>query len=203
LRQKDRKPVNILPVKEYNNCAAESVLRIIASLDVPRVLIAVDGRCASGKTTLAAGLQQALGGNIVHMDHFFLPPDLRTPKRLADPGGNIDYVRFLGEVLGPLASGLPCSYRPFNCKTGQFGEPIEIAPNRVNIIEGSYSCHPFFAESYDLKIFLDIGADEQQRRIKRRNGKAAAKNFAQKWIPLEERYFAHYKIRESCDIVLT
>lgn len=35
------------------------------------LLIAIDGRAASGKTTLAAMLQKELNCNVVHMDHFF------------------------------------------------------------------------------------------------------------------------------------
>ena len=59
------------------------------------VLIAIDGRCASGKTTLAALLQQAIGCNVVHMDHFFLQPHQRSSQRYAQPGENIDHERFL------------------------------------------------------------------------------------------------------------
>ena len=36
----------------------------------PRVLVAIDGRCAAGKTTLAASLQAQLECNVFHMDDF-------------------------------------------------------------------------------------------------------------------------------------
>jgi adenylylsulfate kinase-like enzyme len=36
------------------------------------VLVAIDGRCASGKTTLAAALKEKLSCEIIHMDDFFL-----------------------------------------------------------------------------------------------------------------------------------
>ena len=39
-------------------------------------IIAIDGRCAAGKTTLAARLAKELGGDVIHMDDFFLPPAL-------------------------------------------------------------------------------------------------------------------------------
>ena len=39
-----------------------------------RVLLAIDGRCASGKTTLANQLQNILGCEVIHMDSFFLRP---------------------------------------------------------------------------------------------------------------------------------
>ena len=51
------------------------------------VVIALDGRAASGKSTAAAILSEALGAGVVAMDDFFLPPELRTPERLSQPGG--------------------------------------------------------------------------------------------------------------------
>ena len=44
-------------------------------------IIAIDGRCAAGKTTLAARLAKELGGDVIHMDDFFLPLELRTEER--------------------------------------------------------------------------------------------------------------------------
>ena len=77
----------------------------LAGQAVSGTVIAIDGRCASGKTTFALRME-AFGFYTVHADHFFLPPDLRTPERLALPGGNIHSERFLTEVAMPLAQGL-------------------------------------------------------------------------------------------------
>ena len=40
-------------------------------------IIAIDGRCAAGKTTLAARLAKELGGDVIHMDDFFLQMCIR------------------------------------------------------------------------------------------------------------------------------
>ena len=53
-------------------CSA--VLAAIEKIDKPRILVAIDGRCGSGKTTLAAALQEMLQCPVVHMDDFFLRP---------------------------------------------------------------------------------------------------------------------------------
>ena len=66
-------------------------------------LIAIDGMCGSGKTTLANYLAKELNASLFHMDDFFLQPHQRTPERLADPGGNVDYERFKAEVLNHVA----------------------------------------------------------------------------------------------------
>ena len=81
----------------------------------PRVLVAIDGRCAAGKTTLAASLQAQLGCNVFHMDDFFLRPEQRTPERLHQPGGNVDFERFLTEVLRPLYDGDPMTATRSSC----------------------------------------------------------------------------------------
>ena len=98
-----------------------ALLRRIRALAAaqPRVLVAIDGRCAAGKTTLAASLQAQLACNVFHMDDFFLRPEQRTPERLRQPGGNVDFERFLTEVLRPLRDGAPVTYRPYDCRTQQ------------------------------------------------------------------------------------
>jgi len=48
-------------------------------------LIAIDGCCGSGKTTLANKLAKELNASVFHMDDFFLQPHQRTEKRLSEP----------------------------------------------------------------------------------------------------------------------
>lgn len=120
------------------------LLRRIQELQVrkERVIVAIDGRCGSGKTTLAARLQKDLDCRVFHMDDFFLRPQQRTAERFAQPGENVDHERFLEEVLLPLRSGQPVTYRPFSCAQQQLGAPVTAAPCRLAIVEGAYACHP-------------------------------------------------------------
>ena len=68
------------------------------------VIVAIDGKCTSGKTTLASKLAELYDCNVFHMDDFFLRPEQRTPERFAEVGGNVDYELFLEEVRLPLKS---------------------------------------------------------------------------------------------------
>lgn len=165
-----------------------------------RLLVSIDGRCAAGKTTLAKALKEKLDCDVIAMDHFFLPPEKRTEKRLQEPGGNVDYERFLEEVLLPLKAGKPFSYQPYDCQSQSFSEPIPIACKSVSIVEGSYSCHPTLWDAYDLHIFLTITPDLQMQRILHRNGSDKAEIFRTKWIPLEEKYFQHFSVEERCEV---
>lgn len=165
------------------------------------MLIAVDGRCASGKTTLASALERETGCNVIHMDHFFLRPEQRTKQRLEEPGGNVDYERFQEEVMLPLKRKEVFSYQIFDCHKMELSSFIEIDPNKTTVIEGSYSCHPTLWDFYDLRVFLNIEQEKQFQRIQARNGKDGLQRFRERWIPLEEKYFNAFQIRERCDMI--
>ena len=176
---------------------AENIARIIRGSGSQ--LIAIDGRCASGKTALSAELQHILDCNVIHMDHFFLRPEQRTPERLNIPGENVDHERFLAEVLIPLKNNETIICHPFDCKTMSLVNEIELDAKKITIIEGSYSCHNPLYSYYDLHIFLDVSEKDQLRRIKLRDGDVKAEIFKSKWIPLEESYFSTFGISDKCE----
>lgn len=167
-----------------------------------RAAFAIDGRCASGKTTAAQVISQALPCTVFHADDFFLRPKQRTPERYAAPGGNFDRERFLNEVLIPAVSGETVTYRPFDCNTMEMGEARVIHPEKIIIVEGAYCCHPELWEYYDRRIFFTVSPEEQISRIRKRNGDTL-KMFIDRWIPLEERYFEEYFIEEKCDKIFS
>lgn len=160
----------------------------------PFVIVSIDGRCCAGKTTLAKLLGEKLPSNILHMDDFFLRPEQRTEDRLKIPGGNVDYERFFEEVLINVCNNNAYSYRPYDCKTQSLKKPVDILPQPVTIIEGSYSCHPMLREYYDYIIFINTDPKTQMDRVIKRNGRESAKIFKHKWIPMEELYFKTYPI---------
>ena len=165
-------------------------------------VIAVDGRAASGKTTLARQLSSILEAEVIHMDDFFLPPELRTPSRWTEPGGNVHYERFKTEVLPELKQKKSFSYRRFDCSKMCPGEMRHIAISRWRIVEGAYSLHPEFGDYADLKVFFDISPAEQMKRIRKRNGEQKAQIFAKRWIPMEEKYLRTFNIKAKADIVI-
>ncbi len=167
----------------------------------PCAVIAVDGMCASGKTTLANLLADEFGFEIVHTDDFFLPFDMRTEERLSQPGGNIHYEQIVEEVVIPLKENRDFEYSVFECSSGTYGKRRKIRHGKPVIIEGAYSLHPEIPDIYDLKIFLQISPELQLERIKNRNGAQTLEIFKEKWIPFENRYFVAFGIREKCDII--
>jgi uridine kinase len=180
-----------------NNIFNEILDKIAA--DCPRV-IAIDGSAASGKSTFAELIAKRFGSSVFHMDDFFLPPDLKTPKRLSEPGGNVDYERFKTEITDRLFLSERLSYNKYNCQTGKLSH-IETEVVFPVIIEGAYCLHPLLRDVFDLKIFLEVKSDIQMRRIIKRGGLEILKRFQDEWIPLEIAYFNALKIREICDII--
>ncbi|MBR6791264.1 MAG: uridine kinase [Oscillospiraceae bacterium] len=166
-----------------------------------RVIVAIDGSCASGKTTLAAALAEKYRCNVFHMDDFFLRPEQRTEERFAEPGGNVDYERFKEEVLLPLLDGGSFSWRPFLCQTMTIGEPVHVSPEKLTIIEGSYSLHPSFGDYADLKVFLQISPELRRERILARPA-FLHENFFTRWIPMEQLYFDTFSVAGKCDLIL-
>ena len=180
------------------------VLDIILKIDLleEHSVIVIEGRSGSGKSTLASLLHEFYQYPVVHMDDFFLQPDQRTPQRLEEIGGNVDYERFYEEVIIPIKAKESFDYHIFDCHVMSIQDKKHIDFKDKMIVEGSYSLHPYFHNYADLSIFLDIDSDLQVERITKRNGERLANRFVSEWIPKENLYFETYKIKENADIVI-
>lgn len=170
--------------------------------DGERLIIAIDGRCGSGKSSLAVKLSEKLSCPIIKTDDFFLQPFQRTPERLNEPGGNIDYERFIEEAVNPAAKRSDFFYRQFSCTDMKLKNEKRIPYSDFLIIEGTYSHHPIFGEYADLRVFLSVSGETQIERLKRRDGEKKAEMFRRKWIPMEEQYFSAFKIMEKADMII-
>lgn len=185
--------VNILPV----------LIAIDRAMpDHPRLRVAIDGPCASGKSTLGKALQEIYACPLIHMDDFFLRPEQRTPERLAQPGGNVDYERFSQEVLAPLVTGQPFCYRPWCCQQGGFENEITVPPAPLTVVEGSYSLRPDLRDAYQLRVWIQAAWQTRRQRLLERGGTQCLKRFEQLWIPLEDRYFRAFHVADSCHVRL-
>lgn len=165
-----------------------------------RIIVALEGKSGSGKSSLAKSLGDLYDLNIFHMDDFFLAKNLRTEERLEEIGGNVDYVRFKEEVIDKILEGSIFHYRVFDCKAMDFTDRVEVRSRRINLVEGCYSLHPSLIDNYDLKVFLDIDEDIQKNRILKRNGPQMLERFLDEWIPKENKYFDEMQIREKSDL---
>jgi len=180
----------------------QEIRKLEKRTDKEQILIAIDGKCASGKSTLGSYLKDKWDVNLFHMDDFFLQKHQRTEERLAEVGGNVDYERFKAEVLLPLLEGKEIAYQRFDCGSLELQGVNRMKPKRINIIEGSYSQHPYFGDVYDLKVFMEIDSNSQLSNIRKRNGEQGLSMFVERWIPKELDYFEKFDIKGKSDLVV-
>ena len=143
------------------------------------VLVALDGRCGSGKTTLSAQLARQFPQSItVHTDDFYLPPASRVANWEQIPCANMDLERLRAQVLTPARAGQAVPYRAYSCRAGAY------------LPEQCFAPQP-----------LVISKEEQARRLLAREGERYS-GFTARWIPLEEGYFAKFQIEQTVDFIL-
>ena len=139
------------------------------------LVLALDGRCGSGKTTLANGLSAQLPGcTLLRTDDFYLPPARRSPDWVHTPCANMDLTRLRDEALRPAYAGQTVDYRAYSCREGAYLPPAQLPAQPLA---------------------------EQTRRLQAREGARYA-DFAARWVPLEEEYFAQYGVEEAADFVV-
>jgi len=171
----------------------------------PRVIIAMDGMAASGKTTLAQWLCREIPGCfVVHMDDFTIPFEYRFPGYFDQALSNADINRFDCEVLTPLRNGKGAQYRPYRCHPEPgFLPPVHIGKDTACIIvEGAYCLHPDLFDRYDLRILVTVFPDIQRQRILKRNGETQFERFASTWIPMENRHIEARRLHSRCDMII-
>ncbi len=164
-------------------------------------LLAIDGACCAGKTTLAQALASKLGAPVFHIDDFYLPFARRTPQRLQMPGGHIEWERLEQQVLGPAAQGVSLVYQAYDAHNDSWRAERKISPQKIYIVEGTYSLLPPLEKYYDYKVFLKLDTGSQYRRLQKRESKEKLIGFINRWIPEEERYFRDYCTGSCANLV--
>ena len=168
----------------------------------PRVLVTLDGPCASGKTTLAETLGGLLQAPVLHTDDFVVPHARKNPERLSIPGGNCDWERLTAEVLAPWKEGREPAVIRYDFRKDRFREPERLPETDVLILEGSYSNLPAIRALADLRIFVRTPEEVRRKRLQSRETEASLRLFESRWIPLENAYFAHYLLPDPDCLIL-
>lgn len=178
-----------MPMKEITDI--EQLIKNLPSCGI----VAIDGHCAGGKSTLGDLLATRLGAGLFHMDDYFLPFDKQTDEI----AGNIDFKRLRCEVFAGIASLQTFNTQSFDCKLQKLSFLKSHIANPLNIIEGAYSMHPCLQDYYTSSVFVKIDNEDQQKRLLQREGEEGTVIFNEKWLPQEIRYFNHFDIQMQCD----
>ena len=185
--------------RELAKKIAESVLKLVdAGKTMPIVLI--DGRSCSGKSTLAAEIQNLVfkdgesAPRVVHMDDLYL-------------GWNglqagVDYLQRF--ILKPLSDSYIAQWREFDWENP--GEPGFEARNGAwrefmggtpLIVEGCGALNQMSAPLADISVWLELDQETRHQRWLAREG--SAEHWAE-WAAQEEEFYAREKSSELAGI---
>jgi uridine kinase len=184
--------------------AACAILRERRVAKTP-VTAAIDGGGGAGKSTLAAGIRDALGDRvaIIRCDDFYRP--LRDDEPNSSTGqlafeNYFDWQRLRDDALIPLRGGSTARYRRHDWSSDSLAEWIEVAPAEIVIVEGVYSMRPELREFIDLAIFVDSPREERLRRMLARNQNRTT--WIERWMSAEDWYLDHIAPMKSADLVV-
>ena len=150
-------------------------------------IIALEGRCASGKSTITNKLNNV---TIIHADDFFSKTDLL----------NFDA---LDKVLSKLKLNEKLEYTVYNCMNDTYQTKIIEKIKPVVIVEGVYSFHQKIRNYYDKLIYVETSKELQISRLKARtNSQTLYDKFINIWVPREEEYYNSNNYVEISDIII-
>ena len=179
--------------------SAEAVLTL-ALARPPRLaaarLLCLDGPAGSGKTTLAAAVEELAGErgltvSLVHLDDVY-------------PGW--DGLPQVGEVLRrgvvePLALGTPGRYRRYDWHRAAYAEEVAVPAADLVVLEGVGAGDPGYAERVSVLVFVEAPEGVRLRRGLERDG-AALEHRWRAWLPQEAALHARHRTRERADLVV-
>ncbi len=164
-----------------------------------KVLVAIEGKCTSGKTTICQNIDKDLPVTIIHADDFFLSDEKR--KTHQGIGENIDYEN-LSVLLKELKEKDKVTYQKYDCTNKVYiNETIEHVNNLI-ILEGVYSYNKYLKSFFDYLIYLDIDENEQLKRLKVRSSSEKLQKFLDVWVPLENEYYSLFPIVSFADLLI-
>lgn len=155
----------------------------------PTCVVAIDGPSGSGKTTLADRISPLLDAPVVRMDHLYPGWD-----GLAEGARNV-----ADEVIIPLATGHPATYRRWGWHRGEYADVVDVPPASLVLVEGCGSGSTPGAPYLSMLLWLDAPAGVRHRRGLDRDGDAFRPHW-NRWARQEEALFAAERTEQRADL---
>ena len=135
---------------------AERVAETATALGRPRVLLAVDGPDAAGKTTFADAVAGVLTAPVVRasVDGFLNPVRVRRRRGELSPEGyyedSFDYPVLAQDLLDPFVSGRR------QVRTAGGGPAVGVPPEAVLVVDGVFLLRPRLRDWWTLTVYLHV-----------------------------------------------
>jgi phosphoglycolate phosphatase len=188
--------------------------RAIAALRKP-VAIGINGVDASGKTSLALGLDsyfrhKGINTLLIHGDDFHNPRAVRSADD--SPEGYIRHafdVQKMHDVIHELKQApkkMQIDLLDLDADTFTNTKVFETDCDTVIIVEGVLLYRPPLDRLFDYKVFIDVTFDEVLRRARERDvpryGEAFLQRYIDRYIPAQRLYLSEYNPKGASHLVL-
>lgn len=173
----------------------EAVLQRLDGRTAP-LLVAIDGRAGSGKSTTARGVAERLAAHgvtttVIGMD------ELYDGWHGLAAGPALLFRR----VLTPLRDGTTASYPRFDWYQGRYDDEVLVPATSVVLVEGvGSSAVP--VPLLDLRVWLELPTDLRRERALRRDGEMFAPHW-ESWAAQESELLAEHPVSDRTHLVLT
>ncbi len=124
------------------------------------LLVALDGRSAAGKSTLAARVAPLVNACVIDGDNFYSGGTAATWDAMS-AAEKVDHCiewRRQRPVLELLSRRETASWHPYDWESDDGSlapHLVTCAPAPVVILDGAYSARPELADLFDLRVLLD------------------------------------------------
>jgi uridine kinase len=157
------------------------------------LLIALDGRSGTGKSTLAQQIAAAFPAVIVQSDDFFIGGTEAewAARPVSERVEAIDWRRLRTEALEPLLAGKAATWHPFDFATRARIGPntTTVAPKPVIVLDGNFSNRPELRDIIDISILLDLHDETRRKRLVDREGVRFMEEWHAVWDDVEGYYY--------------
>lgn len=192
-------------MQDFHQAIAAITKQVVSLVDKnPTPIVLIDGRAASGKSSLAAALKNQLfkeleqAPRLVHMDDLY-------------PGweGLIAGSHYLNQqILQPLKQGKTSSWQLWDWEQAQRGrsdEPgngwREFAGGTPLIVEGCGSLSRVSAELADYRVWIETEQQVRHQRWLDRDGEKF-NEFWHIWAAQEDEFYQQEKSSQLADLVI-
>ena len=122
---------------------------------------------------------------------------------MVDPAGEEARAEAQGEIDREREARIAAEQRAEAAESRPPELPEELLPSvRVLILEGSYCNLPEIRKYADVRLFLDAPWEVRKARLLERESPDSMRQFLNRWIPLENAYFAAFHLPdEGCVMI--
>ncbi|SDQ37982.1 Uridine kinase [Curtobacterium sp. UNCCL20] len=151
-----------------------------------RVVVLIDGRSGTGKTTLGDAVAERLGAQVAHLDSVY-------------PGW--DGLRAAADAVVTDVLGGPSGYRRWDWGTSRQADWTAVDPDLPIVVEGCGALSRASAPLASLRVWLEADDDVRWDRAIGRDGEVFAREW-ERWAAQERAFIAAEDPAALADVVL-